>query len=245
MLLSGRVISHRLGFLHIEQRPHWGTQFKSMHLSRCRSKAILAVVLFPQRTGFQLMMLHVCMASLYLLSSVRTGGPSSKALIRIDVMQKQFLQLCCLYSIHRVSAHDAACLYGIVVYVEQRPHWRCHVCCMLCLTPGHTRYDTLRRLQFFATQCQGRPPFLTLFVYVLWLNRLKSKTVSAACLVHNALLGKWQYLINPCWGMCKACVYQRLHGERPQQNGKVCPYVRLEAASTWGLPFSDVQISFK
>ena len=48
-LLGGRVISHRLGFLHIEQRPHWGTQFNSMHSSRCRAKAILAVVLFPQR----------------------------------------------------------------------------------------------------------------------------------------------------------------------------------------------------
>ena len=113
---------------------------------------------------------HVCMASLYLFSSVHTGGPSSEALTRIDVVQKQFLQLCCFYSFHRVSAHDAACLYGIVVYVEQRPHWRCHVCCMLCLTPGNTRYD--------ATQCRGRPPFLTLFVYVPWLNRLVSKTVS-------------------------------------------------------------------
>ena len=121
-------------------------------------------------TGFQLMMRHVCMASLYLFSSVHTGGPSSKALTRIDVMQKQFLQLCCFYSMHRVSAHDAACLYGIVVYVEQRPHWRCHACCMLCLTPGNTRYHT--------TPCQGRPPFLTLFVYVPWLNRLVSKTVS-------------------------------------------------------------------
>ena len=34
---SGRVISHQLGFSHIEQRPHCGAQFKSMHLSRCRS----------------------------------------------------------------------------------------------------------------------------------------------------------------------------------------------------------------
>ena len=79
-------------------------------------------------TGFQLMMRHVCMVSLYLLSSVHTGGPSSKALTRINVMQKQFLQLCCFHSVHRGSAHDAACLYGtclygIAVYVEQLPHW--------------------------------------------------------------------------------------------------------------------------
>ena len=96
------------------------------------------------------MMRHVCMASLYLFSSVHTGGPSSKALTRIDVMQKQFLQLSCFYSIHRVSAHDAACLNGIVVYVEQRPHWRCHVCCMLCLTPGNTRYDTMSKKATFS-----------------------------------------------------------------------------------------------
>ena len=67
-------------------------------------------------TGFQLMMRHVSMASLYLLSSVHTGGPSSKAPARIDVMQKQFLQLCCFYSFRRVSAHDATCLYGVAVH---------------------------------------------------------------------------------------------------------------------------------
>ena len=115
----------------------------------------------------------------YTSSSVHTGGPSSKACTRVDVVQKRLLQLCCFHSVHRVSAHDAACLYGVVVSVEQRPHWRCHVCCMLCLTPGNTRYDT--------TQCQGRPPFLALFVYVPWLNRKPSR---AACLVHNALIGK-------------------------------------------------------
>ena len=38
-------------------------------------------------------------------------------------MQKQFLQLFCFHSVHRVSAHDAACLYGVAVSVEQRPHW--------------------------------------------------------------------------------------------------------------------------
>ena len=43
----------------------------------------------------------------YPSSSVHTGGPSSKELTRIDVMQKPFFQLCCFYdSVHRVSAHD-------------------------------------------------------------------------------------------------------------------------------------------
>ena len=57
-------------------------------------------------------------------------GPSSKASTGINVMQKLFLQLCCFYSVHRVSAHDAACLYVIAV------------CWMLCLTPGNTRCKT-------------------------------------------------------------------------------------------------------
>ena len=68
------------------------------------------------------MMRHVYMASPYVSSSTHTGAPSSKAFTRMDVMQKQFLQVCCSHSVHRVSSHDATCLYGIVVCVVQHPH---------------------------------------------------------------------------------------------------------------------------
>ena len=50
------------------------------------------------------------------------GDPVQKALTGVDVVQKQFLQLWCFYSVHRISAHDAACSYGIAVCVEQLPH---------------------------------------------------------------------------------------------------------------------------
>ena len=52
------------------------------------------------------------------LSRVHTGGPSSKAFTRTDVVQKQFLQLCSFYRAHTVSAHDAASLCGVAVCVE-------------------------------------------------------------------------------------------------------------------------------
>ena len=76
---------------------------------------------------FQLMMRHVCMASLYALGSAQTGGPSSQAFARIYVMQKPFLQLCCFHSVHKVSAHDGSCLYGRIVDVGLRPHPGTHL----------------------------------------------------------------------------------------------------------------------
>ena len=124
----------------------------------CKSNSCSCAV-STASTGFQLMMRQVCMASLYLSSSVHTGETSSKALTKTDVMHKQFLQLCCFYSIHRVSAHDAACWYGIVVYVEQRPHWRCQVCCILCLTPGNTRCDALPRPSVLCNSMSRKPTF--------------------------------------------------------------------------------------
>ena len=74
-------------------------------------------------TKCQLMMRHVYMASPYVSRSAHIGAPSSKALTIMDVMQKQFFQVCCSHSVHRVSAHDATCLYGIAVCVVQHPHW--------------------------------------------------------------------------------------------------------------------------
>ena len=62
---------------------------------------------------------YLTAAGFFPSTSVHTGGASSKALTRIDriddidVMQKQLLQLCRFYSVHRVAAHDAACRYGI------------------------------------------------------------------------------------------------------------------------------------
>ena len=67
--------------------PHTSARFVLSMLGRAgwsgysRSCAVSAA-----STGFQLMTRHVCMASLYLWSSVHTGGPSSKTLTRIDVM---------------------------------------------------------------------------------------------------------------------------------------------------------------
>ena len=75
------------------------------------------------------MMRHVYMASLYLLSSVHTGGPSSKTRPRIDVM-----------------------------YVV------CCVSLLEILDMTHSRVHALL--------------FLTVIVYMPWLNRLVSKTVS-------------------------------------------------------------------
>ena len=91
------------------------------------------------------MMRHVCMASLQLLSSVHTGGPSSKALTRIDVMQEQFLQLCCFYSIHRVSDH--ACLYGIV-YMGNLTKFKLESCDFFPNPSVHSRTEYLPLLWF-------------------------------------------------------------------------------------------------
>ena len=143
----------------------------------CKSSSCSCAV-STASTGFQLMMRHVCMASLYLSSSVHTGEPSSKALTKTDVMHKQFLQLCCFYSIHRfqlMMRHVGMALLYMLSSVHTGDV-RCVACCVSLLEILDTTH--CRALQFFATQCQGSTPVLTLFVYVPWLNRLVSKTVS-------------------------------------------------------------------
>ena len=70
------------------------------------------------------MMQHDCMASLYVWSIFHTRGPSSKAVIRVDVMQKEFLQLCCFHTVHRVSAHDGMFVYVASLYVSSSVHAR-------------------------------------------------------------------------------------------------------------------------
>ena len=126
-VLGGRAISLRLVFLHVELRPHWGTQFKSIDQNRCHSKGqYLGIVLFPQRPhGFSLrcgmFIWHRCMC--------RAASTLKNPVEKHSVEQMS----CCCHSVHRVSAHDAACLYGISLFVEQRVY--------MCKTGVHQRLN--------------------------------------------------------------------------------------------------------
>ena len=85
-------------------------------------------------------------------------------------------------------------------------------------------------MQFFATR--GRPPFLTLIVYMPWLNRLVSKTVSGGLfgpqrstreMTVSSHVGA---CVKPAstWGILRNLSFEPcdflLKPQRPQQNGK-------------------------
>ena len=111
---------------------------------------------------------------LYPSRSVHTGVSSPNTSTRIDVTRKQFSQFCSFYSVHRVSAHDTAFVYGIA-----------YVACYFSLPEILHRYETLSH----AVLCNSKKATSSYVDCLPAMAQSFRKPSRATCLVHNALIG--------------------------------------------------------